>query len=134
MQCQFALIFGLLASPAMAQDIEYFQSPSGNIFCAIMSGDYAEARCDMRELMQSFRDPPADCDLEWGDSFAVGEQGPGALVCHGDTVMMPDAPVLEYGQSLSLGAFTCTSEQSGVTCTNGQDHGFTLSRARQDVF
>jgi hypothetical protein len=30
--------------------------------------------------------------------------------------------------------FTCKSEQSGITCFNADRHGFSLSRAKQEVF
>jgi hypothetical protein len=124
----------LFASPSFAQDYMTFQSPSGNIFCAITNGEYAEARCDMRELTPSFRARPDDCDLDWGDSFAVGETGPSGLVCHGDTVMDPDAVVLDYGVTTVSGNFSCYSAQSGVTCANADGHGFTISKARQELF
>nr|WP_156169393.1 DUF6636 domain-containing protein [Wenxinia marina] len=45
-----------------------------------------------------------------------------------------DSPVLPYGQQIAFGPFTCTSEMSGVTCTNQGGHGFTLRRAAQQVF
>jgi hypothetical protein len=130
------LIFGfvLLATPAVADDFVYFQSPSGNIFCALMTGEYNEARCDMAELTPSFTRRPADCELDWGSSFSVGPTGKGGLGCNGDTVMMPDAPVLGYGDSIDAGPFTCTSVKTGMTCMNAQGHGFTLSRAEQQVF
>jgi hypothetical protein len=123
-----------LATPAFADDSISFRSPSGNISCLLMTGDYAGARCDMRQLMPSYRKRPADCDLEWGDSFEVGPRGRGGLVCHGDTVFSPDAFALDYGKSVSLGGITCDSEESGITCTNGRGHGFSISRAQQQVF
>lgn len=124
----------LMTTPALADDFVYFQSPSGNIFCALMTGDYNEARCDMADLAPSYTRRPADCDLDWGSSFSVGPTGTGGLGCVGDTVMMPDAPVLGYGDSMDAGPFTCTSVKTGMTCMNAQGHGFTLSRAKQEVF
>jgi len=124
----------LMATPALADDFVYFQSPSGNIFCALMTGAYNEARCDMAELTPSYKKRPADCEQDWGSSFSVGPTGKGGLGCVGDTVMMQDAPVLSYGDSLDVGPFTCTSVKTGMTCMNAQGHGFTLSRAKQEVF
>jgi hypothetical protein len=43
-------------------------------------------------------------------------------------------PVLTYGATWQHNGFTCTSEQSGVTCFNADRHGFSLSRAKQSVF
>jgi hypothetical protein len=124
----------LLASPVSAQDFLSFQSPSGNIFCMLMTGQYVSARCDMRQLTPSYHKPPADCDLEWGDSFEVGTRGRGGLVCHGDTVIAPEAFVLDYGKSVTLGGVTCESAQSGMTCRNERGHGFSISKVQQKVF
>ncbi len=129
----FALTI-LAASPAAAQDYIAFRSPSGNIACAMWTGDWSGARCDLMELTPSYRKRPADCDLEWGRSFAVDAQGKGYLACVGDSVFDPGAFTLGYGKSVSLGAFTCTSQKSGVTCTNGQGHGFSVAKAKQKVF
>jgi hypothetical protein len=128
------LVLCLAASPAAADDILSFQAPSGNIHCMIATGDLPFARCDILAATPSFRKPPPDCDLDWGHAFGVGPQGPGAPLCAGDTVASADSPVLGYGDRIRLGAFTCGSERSGMTCTNGQGHGFTLSRASQTVF
>ncbi|MGA0539005.1 DUF6636 domain-containing protein [Neotabrizicola sp. VNH66] len=123
-----------LAGPAAAQDYLVFRSPTGNIHCAIWTGEWAGVRCDMMELTPTYRKRPADCDLEWGQSFAVDAQGGGYLACVGDSVMDPNAFTLGYGKSVSLGAFTCSSAKTGMTCTNGQGHGFQIAKAKQKVF
>lgn len=126
-----------LAAPAAAQDVILFQSPSRNIHCMIFQGDgdWQGVRCDVLEMTGvSYPVPPADCDLDWGHGFEVGRTGPGAPVCAGDTVASPDGPVLGYGQTVSGGGVTCISEQTGMTCTNRQGHGFTVAKARQRVF
>jgi len=133
MKPAFALV--VLASPAVADDLYFFQSPSGNIHCMIATGAYAEARCDAMHLTPSYTRPPAGCDLDWGRSFAIGlYDRRGVLACVGDTVAMPGSDVLPYGEVVQLGGFDCVSEQSGMTCTNPTGHGFTLSKARQRVF
>ena len=133
MRVLFALL--LLATPAAADDFLQFQSPTGNIHCLIATGDYAEARCDMIELTPTYREPPPDCELDWGAYFTVGlSSRKGALACVGDTAINPDSVVLGYGKTISLGGFDCTSEKSGMTCTNPAGHGFALSRARQELF
>jgi hypothetical protein len=133
---RLALALLLTASPALADDFLAFHSPSGNIHCIIATGaDFAQARCDMRDLTPSFTRPPADCDLDWGSAFSVGlDDSQGQLACVGDTVMMPDSLELGYGDSLTQGGFTCTSDQSGMRCTNPAGHGFSLSKARQRLF
>ena len=131
---KLTLCLACLATPAFADDFIYFHTPSGNIHCMLMSGDYASARCDMQELTQSFPNPPKDCDLDWGDAFEVTQNDRGHVLCHGDTVMNPDSMELGYGASATLGDFTCTSQKTGMTCTNAQGHGFTIAKARQILF
>ena len=58
----------------------------------------------------------------------------GHVVCHGDTVINPDSMELGYGASATLGDFTCTSEKTGMTCTNAKGHGFAIAKARQKLF
>lgn len=129
------LVLLLTASPALADDMFLFQSPSGNIHCAIFTGDYAAARCDVMEVTgMSFSKPPANCDLDWGHAFEVGPSGSGAPACVGDTVASDEGFVLGYGKSFSADGFTCTSQTTGMTCTNEQGHGFSVAKARQKVF
>lgn len=128
-----ALIF--LAAPAAADEYWGFQSPTGNIHCAIYTWNGgAEARCDLRELTMSYTRRPAGCDLDWGSAFAVGSSGSGFLACVGDTVRDPRNPVLPYGEAVSLGGISCVSAQSGMTCTNAEGHGFSVRKAAQKLF
>lgn len=113
----------------------FFRSPTGNISCLFDVGEVTEVRCDMAQLNRSFTTPPEDCDLDWGDSFAVAEgDRRGQLFCHGDTVVDPEAEVLDYGSSLSFGGIACLSAKTGITCQNADGHGFSLSRKQQKLF
>jgi hypothetical protein len=123
------------AGPALADDYISFQSPTGNIHCAIYTFDGdAEARCDLRELTPSYTRRPAGCDLDWGSAFAVGATGRGVLACVGDTVMDPGNPVLPYGEAISLGGISCVSAKTGMTCTNAGGNGFSVAKAKQKLF
>jgi len=83
-----ALLVAVVATPALADDLLFFQSPTGNIHCLIATGDYAEARCDMIELTPTYRQPPPNCDLDWGAYFTVGlSSRRGQLACVGDTAV-----------------------------------------------
>ena len=83
------LLLATLAAPALAQDYQFFQAPSGNIACAIFLGDGASARCDIGDYTPSYPDRPGDCDLDWGGAFVVGVTGPGQVGCVGDTCERP---------------------------------------------
>jgi hypothetical protein len=124
----------LLGSPVAAEELRDFQSPSGNIHCLMINGVDVGVRCDMAELTPSFTKRPPDCEADWGSAFWIGSKGPGVLACVSDTVINPSAPVLGYGSTLSFASMTCTSERTGVTCTNTAGHGFRLSRAVQELF
>jgi hypothetical protein len=121
--------------PLAAQDLVPFRAPSSNIHCLIVDmADWQGVRCDIAAYTPSFRKPPADCDLDWGGAFEVGARGRAVVACVGDTVRDPGAPVLGYGQQVDGPGITCTSLRSGMTCMNADGHGFTLSRALQELF
>lgn len=129
------LAIALCATPACAQDYINFHSPSGNIHCAIFNGDYSGVRCDMSELTPTYRTAPPECEFDWGSSFAVDAiSRKGYLACVSDSVANDDGLELGYGTSVSLGGIVCSSEKSGVSCTNPAGHGFTISKARQKLF
>lgn len=121
----------LVLLPVVASAQEAFQLPSGNIHCAAWEG---RLRCDV--LSFAYRRPPRppDCDLEWGDSVELGPRGAAALVCHGDTVADPKAPVLGYGQAWQGAGMACTAATTGLRCTNAEGRGFEMARARLRLF
>ena len=132
------ILIGLLiitSHPAHAKSgLTGFQSPSKNIACQYFDYDKQNTlRCDIMEATVTAR-RPADCDLEWGKAFEMRSRGSGGRLCYGDTVMDPGLPQLAYGEVWQRGGFTCKSEQSGVTCFNADRHGFSLSRAKQELF
>ncbi|HEY6919887.1 MAG TPA: DUF6636 domain-containing protein, partial [Tabrizicola sp.] len=98
----FAVLF--LGGPALADDYIGFQSPTGNIQCGLYRGDQGSSvRCDLMELTQSYTKQPADCEFDWGQSFAVDDVGKGYVACVSDAVGDPSNGVLGYGQAVSLG-------------------------------
>ena len=124
-----------LAATAFAQNsITGFRSPSNNIGCQYFDYDrQITLRCDIMEATVTAR-RPADCDLEYGKAFEMRSKGDAIRLCYGDTIMDKALPVLVYGEVWQRGGFTCTSEQTGVTCFNAERRGFSLSRAKQDLF
>jgi hypothetical protein len=132
-RCLTALL--LVSGPALADDYIGFQSPTGNIQCAIWRGDQgASVRCDLMALTPSFTKQPADCEFDWGSSFAVDDRGKGYVACVSDAVGDPANAVLGYGQAVSLGGISCVSAKTGMTCTNAAGHGFAVSKSKQRVY
>jgi hypothetical protein len=105
---------------------EGFTTPSENIGCKSFEGGI---RCDILSGLKP--DPgrkfPEICPLDWtGVYINPGvDAGP---TCAGDSVMDPDDPTLEYGQTWSRGDLTCDSESSRLRCVDTAGNGFTLAR------
>ena len=125
----------LVTSAAHAQNASVgFLSPSKNIACQYFDYDKQNTlRCDIMEATVTAR-RPADCELEYGKAFEMRAKGNAVRLCYGDTIMDSALPVLAYGEVWQRGGFTCTSEQTGVTCFNADRRGFSLSRAKQELF
>ena len=129
-----AVVLG--AGTARAEyEVLNFRSPTGNIHCSLVRlGAEKFALCEIREFVQTYKTPPADCELDWGGAFSVADRGRGMLACHGDTIQSNDSLVLAYGKSVELFGISCRSERTGITCQNSDGGGFVVSRARQRVF
>lgn len=126
-----------LLSPhaAQAQDRPIgFLTPSKNIACQFFTNSGQGAlRCDIMNMDARPR-RPADCELDWGHAFEMSAKGAAGRICAGDTVMDPSLPVLAYGEVWQRGGFTCRSEQTGLTCFNAMQRGFSLARGKQEAF
>lgn len=105
-----------------------FMAPSGNIGCIYTpaGGTAVYQTADGRAELKCDRSEPEYVRV------VLPETGPARIeptdergCCSGETI--------EYGQSWSEGAFTCNVSEAGLTCTNRERHGFTLSRSRAEV-
>jgi hypothetical protein len=112
------------------RNLRFFQSPSGNISCAM---NRQGARCEIAQKEWELP-KPRGCDLDWGSSISLGD-GPAEATCAGDTVALPEAPVLAYGELSRKRPIECTSSRSGVRCQNTRTgHGFLISRQVYRLF
>ncbi|MDT5013809.1 MAG: hypothetical protein QOH57_5426 [Mycobacterium sp.] len=129
-----------LAATAHADnDYQQFASPSGNIHCILNQHDGPApiAMCQIGD--HTYVVPPgstrdeisgAPC-ADSGRDFRLDPGTPGFLRCSYSALGsgVGPWPPLGYGQTRSLGAFTCNSETSGITCTDtGSGHFFRVSR------
>ncbi|MGY3031515.1 hypothetical protein ACVIIV_000685 [Bradyrhizobium sp. USDA 4354] len=111
-----------------------FLTPSKNIACQFFTDNgQGVLRCDIMNMDARPR-RPADCELDYGNAFEMSAKGAAGRICAGDTVMNPSLPALAYGEVWQRGGFTCRSEQTGLTCFNAMQRGFSLARGRQEVF
>jgi hypothetical protein len=99
-----------------------FQMPSRNIGCTFGEGVLV---CDILSGLKP--EPTKSCELDW-TGMEMEALGPAAPRCAGDTAYDQSAPVLAYGSGWKKGGFTCSSAETGLTCRNGDGHGFTLAR------
>ncbi|WP_298881986.1 DUF6636 domain-containing protein [uncultured Bradyrhizobium sp.] len=132
----FAVLTLLIATNAAhAQDRPIgFLTPSKNIACQFSSDNgQGVLRCDIMAT-DALPRRPADCELDYGRAFEMSAKGAAGRICAGDTIMDPSLPVLAYGEVWQRAGFTCRSEQTGLTCFNAMQHGFSLARAEQKVF
>ena len=111
------------SAPATAKT-SLFRTPSHNIYCLYSSSGQSGAfiRCDVLSLNDV--------------GFLLEGRKRAKRIRITDTVTDPrKARSLRYGKSRRFGSFLCVSRKSGLTCqSRTSNHGFTLSRQRQDVF
>lgn len=116
--------------PHVVGKIDRFSSPSANIGCQITGN---AVRCDIEKRRYQPPHKPRGCDLDYGNSFAVGRGEPD-LGCVGDTVL--GAPItLSYGTSTRVGDYGCQSRKDGMRCYNLRTgRGFLVSRELYEFY
>ena len=106
-----------------------FQSPSGNITCALFSyGGDDSVQCEVAE--HDWVAPPKEpgCHLNWGSRFLLNQPAGALFACYGQDLPAPER-TLNYGSTWSVGTITCDSESVGMTCTDSSTgHYFFVSR------
>jgi hypothetical protein len=111
-------------------------TPSGNIRCFYVPAKPSHLLCDIRSAAYTKRaqnDCLARAGLDW-HGFEVYATRRTTTVCSGGILYnsnrnTPHYRRLAYGRIWHLGAFTCTSRITGLTCTTPTGHGVFLSRA-----
>ena len=131
----FMLAATALAPTAHADGLEFFQTPSGNIGCAVGPMDSsAFAGCEIREHSYAVPPRPSQCMGSWGSRISMRQGVAPEMTCHSDTILGTGYPALNYGQSRSFTSITCESEESGITCTdNRSGHYFRLARDNYEL-
>jgi len=114
-------------------DLATFALPSGNIACDITAD---AATCTIAEI-DAEPEGAEGCAGTIGQVLEVDPDGPSAPCVSGALPgkAAPGTPVLDYGQSTTVGDYTCESATSGVTCTHTPSGtGFRLARAGFELF
>ena len=115
------------SSTATSTEPVAFALPSGNIACT-MSVD--GVTCTIASFTYA---PPvvAGCTEKTGHVLVLNADGVAFDCVSGPppAVAGDDVPVLEYGLTTSVGAYTCRSATDGVQCMDTSGSGFQLARA-----
>lgn len=108
-------------------EIPQFNAVNGSVTCLFDKSEGIEVRCDVLGAKWPV-ERPAGCEEAFGDSVTMGDAP--LLTCHGDTIFSPDTTrVLAKGKTAAFGDIVCKAATSSVSCTNGDDRGFTVSKA-----
>ena len=142
-----ALVLVALCLPATSQagsGLRFFHTADGNVDCGMFKGLKKTrkhprlpggARCDVPNHLWVAPPKPRWCDVDWGFGVQVGEKRSGRFLCAGDTVALPNSPVLATGTSITLGRFTCGVPTDAVRCQNNRNgHGFEVSNEAVQLF
>ena len=111
-----------------------FQSPSGNIRCAMFAYDGQNSvRCDIDEYDWTAPPRSPNCHLSWGSRFKLEQGGESVFDCYAQDLPAVDH-TLGYGQTQTVGAITCVSQPAAMTCADSSTgHYFRISREDYEV-
>jgi hypothetical protein len=124
------------SAAASAARLPGVRSPSGNISCLLLPGRPANLVCsiahaDYASRLQARCMAPTGPGVDW-HGFLLGAGRAGRVNCSGGILYPgsehPHYVTLAYGMRRPLGAFTCTSSVTGMTCRNRTGHGVFVSR------
>ena len=111
------------------EDMAVFTTPSENITCAAGT----TLRCDIISMKKENPRDPSSVVIENGaaDFRVTNDAGPYAEVTLGGT----SPQVIGYGESVSYGAFACTSTEAMLICEDvNTTHGAAMAREGVQVF
>jgi hypothetical protein len=120
---------GAATDGATSAEPQSFASPTGNIACT-MSAD--GVTCTIAN--KQFEVPAAEgCTGTTGHTIVLNESDGLTTPCvegPAPAVAGADVPVLDYGRSQTVGAYTCTSASNGMSCVVDETgEGFRVATA-----
>lgn len=127
-----AALLALAAGPAWAQGMQVtFNMPSGNVGCVFTP------RGGTGVYMPEDGGPELACDRVEPNYVRVtlGARGPARIENDpGDASCCNQARILQYGEAVRLGPYTCESRESGLMCRRNDGRGFRVARGGVTVF
>ncbi len=106
-----------------------FRLPTGNIVC----NNYLTSSAGASETaaVECVVFSSADC-TEGQNWWSLPANGHGSMGCTTSNIGT-EVPVLKYGDTWRRGGVVCTSEESGLRCSNRSGESMTLSRDTQGI-
>jgi hypothetical protein len=101
---------------------------------ASTDGTGGQVRCEI--VVKDWQSParPASCTADWGAGLVLDTRA--TMLCASDTIRgdaetnTDGSVILPYGTAIRFAPFTCSSQKSGVDCTNtATGAGFLLGRS-----
>ncbi|MFD3510428.1 hypothetical protein [Nocardia sp. NPDC058666] len=118
----------------------YFQSPTGNIKCGVLTMAPHGVGCQLSKTKFITPKLPNCTDAPDRKVAAHLYQGKSEFLCTSQGIFIGFPPggksggtVLNYGESLTVHGYTCSSSTQGVRCVAG-GHGFAISADDQHIF
>jgi len=113
--------------------IAEFNTPSGNITCAIVDiepGGPADVQCEAQQASFHIPPKPASCQNDWAGYFGFIEQREVTVgACVGGPEFGPTTQVLPYGSAIRQAGIGCRSESGFLACADlSTGHGFAVNR------
>jgi len=113
---------------SIAQELpgyKFFNTPSKNIWCAYRY-ESKTLRCDVKQ--RAWKDWGCKDYGCFGTAFVLPNSGNASPKRVSDTVINTGNTTIGYGTSIRLGAISCKSETTGLTCVNTSGGSFHLNR------
>ncbi|MFZ2029175.1 MAG: hypothetical protein WAU68_02615 [Vitreimonas sp.] len=112
------------ASTAQADAPVEFQAPSGNIGCDYVPAGGTETYSTPDGGPQLICDRIAPAYVR----FTLSAHGAATLIDHVGDAGCCGGDTMQYGTHWTGGPFACDLSEAGITCSNADRRGFTLSR------
>lgn len=110
-------LIGLLTLASSAFGLASFQTPGGAAYCGWSEGEPPEAL-----ICWTPNDGYTIGMFDWGRPTR------GTYERNNRGYEEPYAPMLRFGRTIRWGVTRCASRSTGLTCTNGDGHGWWLGR------
>jgi hypothetical protein len=113
-----------------------FKTPSGNIKC-LATGDPHGTAGIACEMASGLNPKPPSNGCPSGGDLSVPNRGAAGFECRYDVSeaqLDKQIPALPYGAVWHGFGMFCISQMSGLTCINGDGHGFFASREQWRMF